>query len=92
MEVSLLPKLKPGSSKEEFNEWLAEFSAFTDLVLKEEEKDAIYISCAYFQTPRKSVSVGLFNAFIWVLNYFMQHLQEKGKIIKSVILITDFFF
>jgi len=39
MEVSLLPKLKAGSSKEEFNEWLAEFSAFTDLVLKEEEKD-----------------------------------------------------
>ena len=37
MEISLLPKLKPTASFEDYNEWLNEFSAFTDIVLKEEE-------------------------------------------------------
>ena len=35
--LSQLPKLKPTTSFEDYNEWLNEFSAFTDIVLKEEE-------------------------------------------------------
>ena len=39
MEISLLPKLKPGSTKEDFNEWLTEFSTFVDIIVKEEDKN-----------------------------------------------------
>jgi len=39
MEINLLPKLKPDSTLADYNEWLNEFSAFVDIVLKEDEID-----------------------------------------------------
>jgi len=39
MEITLLPKLKASSSLSDFNEWKAEFSAFVDLVIKDDEHD-----------------------------------------------------
>ena len=39
MEISLLPKLKSDSSRDDYNNWLNEFSAFVDIVVNENEMD-----------------------------------------------------